>query len=614
MMSSRRRLVPRASRLSCCLVLTLSVAACHGSAAPDSAGPAASASSNAPTHVRWPLEQAIDYKLEIATANNVGQSPVAVLLTLSASLGVTFRAFEGGTRAELELRDIRLLDHAKRPAEGAGQLTRELAQAFGFELADTGQLAAYYEEPNSSSYASGYRRQIAALFQTPPLEPGEAREWDATGLARIQYGKSPDPKARTWKRVEYERVLLGQSRTDDALDSTRIKPEIVSSEGTVQCDAQGLAELHRQEDLRADLTGAKNISTSVSVSLVRSAAPSSAGPARPQLFVAERRSPVDAPINPKRRINFDEVMIGGRTFPDVLAQYVKWAQAPGGIDGVPVTERATFFRALVGLLKKPETLILARRAVELNSAVRDTVVDALGMASTPDDSALLDELVFSAKSSKSLKVRAATALIRSPEPNEPGLAALERMISDETFQEHGLLGIGTYARLLREQNDPLADRAIARLRRELETAKSARVRALALLAIANSGANQLYELALAEQSSTTPDVRHSAIQAIRLMDDPRVEPRLVELLGSADVSNVQSALQALGRRETATESLVTRVQELARSHVAPTVRREAVLVLVKWREKWPSVEPVLKGIAEKDEDKRVREAARGKAT
>jgi len=44
------------------------------------------------------------------------------------------------------------------------------------------------------------------------------------------------------------------------------------------------------------------------------------------------------------------------------------------------------------------------------------------------------------------------------------------------------------------------------------------------------------------------------------------------------------------------------------------VRREAVLTLVKWREKWPSVEPVLKECAEKDADKRVREAALGKSS
>ena len=44
------------------------------------------------------------------------------------------------------------------------------------------------------------------------------------------------------------------------------------------------------------------------------------------------------------------------------------------------------------------------------------------------------------------------------------------------------------------------------------------------------------------------------------------------------------------------------------------VRREAVLTLVKWRERWPVVEAVLKECAEKDTDKRVREAALGKAS
>jgi len=408
--------------------------------------------------------------------------------------------------------------------------------------------------------------------------------------------------------------LLTQWRQDDALDASQVKLQIAASEGTTSFDAQGLRELHRHEELKAALTGDKSISTSVSVSLVRSSVAALSGPARSDLFSPDRRSGADQPMSPQRRLAFDEVMIGGRTFADVAAQYDKWSKAPGGIEGVAATERATYFRAFVGLLKtKPETLSMARKLVETGSPASDALVDALGMASTPESSALLSELFFSPKSSRSLKIRAATALIRAPEPSEPGLLALERMIDDEEYCEHGLLGIGTYARLLRQAGSAtLADRATSRLQQELAAAKSPRVRALVLLAIANSGASKLYELALAEQSSTITDVRHSAIQAIRLMDDARVEPRLAQLLESTDESDVQSALQALGRRETTTAPLVERVQELARDHAAAMVRREAVLTLVKWRERWPRVEAVIKERAEKDTDKRVRQAALGK--
>lgn len=605
-----RRLTDRAPLAPCWLALAGFVFACQGSPRESAEHAPAASSAEQSAYVRWPLAQSDDYQLEIQTANNVGQSPVAVLLSLNASLRITFRAYEGGIRAEVALRDVRLLDHAKRPAEGAALLGAELARPFAFELDRTGRLAAYYEEPNSSAYASGYRRQVAALFQPPPLSPQEVKEWDATGLSRIRYGKSPDAGTYTWQRLSYERVLVGQSRKDDALDASQVKPQVVSSEGKVVSDGQGLVELRRQEELRADLTGAKNISTSVKVSLVRSAVVGPAGPSSSELFAAERRSVVDAPVAPKRRVNFDEVMVGGRTFPDVLAQYVKWAKAPGGIEGVAVEERSALFRALVGLLRtQPDTLTLARRAVAPSSLARDTVIDALGTASTPACAQLLEELTFSPQSSQAVKVRAATALIRAPEPNEVGLIAVERMIVDDTFQEHGLLGLGTYARLLREQSSELEGRATARLHQELSAAKSERVRALVLLAIANSGARGLYERALAEQQSAVPDVRQAAIQAIRLMEDPRVEPRLTELVSGADATDVQSALQALGRRETATESLVTRVQELARSHAAPLVRRESVLVLIRWRQKWPRVEATLKDCAQKDDDKRVREAA-----
>ncbi len=546
--------------------------------------------------------------------SDTGQSPVAVLLTLTAKLEVTFRAAPHGTQAEVTLRDVQLLDHAQRPAEGTASLLRELAKPFGFELTTAGQLAAYYEEIERSPYASGYRRQIASLFQFAPLGATEAREWDPTGLARIQYGRSADG-GQSWKKLSYERVLLAQSRQDDAIDASKVKPEVVSSEGTQRFDSQGLLELQRHEQLRAALTTDKSITTSVKVSLRRLGASAASAPPNPELFVMGRRTPVDEPIDSKRRVNFDEVMIGQHTPAEVLAQYAKWAKAPTGIDSVPAAERATFFRALVGLLRtKPETLDLVRKAIDSGSPARDPLVDALGAASTAECSLVLSDLVFAPKSSMPLKVRAATALIREPEPNEAALSTLERMLADETFREHGVLGLGTFARLFRQQgNEALANRATSRIQQELEGAQTAAAQAQVLLAIANSGATALYERAIAAQGSKASEVRHAAIQALRLMDDPRVEPRLVELLGAEDEGDVQSALQALGRRETSTETLVKRVEEIASTHAAAMVRREAVLVLIKWREKWPRVEPVLVRCAEKDADKRVREAAGSRA-
>jgi len=571
---------------------------------------AAGGASSTSVRARWPVNKTVSYTLELTTVSDTGQSPVAVQLTLVATPEVTFRASGTGYQGQVAMKGVRLLDHAKRDAAGSEQLARELAEPFGFELSRSGQLLAYFQAPTSSAYASGYRRQIAALFQAPPEGVLAAKEWDATGLARVEYGATADGKNLTWKKLDYERVLLNQSRRDDGVDASKVKPQIAASSGTVSFDDQGLVELLRREQIRAALTADKSITTAVDVSLRRWLVAAEVAPAAPQLFVPGWRNAVDVPISAKPRVDWDSVMIGGRKFPEVMAQYEKWAKTPAGIEGVAAGERATFFRALIGLLKsQPETVSLARRAVDAGSPARSTLIDALGMASTPACSTLLVDLVFDPRSPKETKIRAATALIRAPEPNEAGLVGLERMLPNETFREHGLLGIGTYARLLQPQNRQLAERAVGVLQEELIAAKTARRRALVLLAVANSGASQLFEAALADQASKTPDVRHAAIQAIRLMDDARVEPRLSELLGAADESDVQAALQALGRREAKSQASVELVERLAVSHAAATVRREAVLALVKWRENWPRVEAVIKERNETDPDKRVREAA-----
>ncbi len=592
------------------------LSSCQGRAddAPRAAAAAAASTSVRP---RWPVNKTVSYTLELTTVSDTGQSPVAVQLTLVATPEVTFRASGTGYQGQVAMTGVRLLDHAKRDAAGSEQLARELAEPFGFELTSAGQLLAYFQAPTSSAYASGYRRQIAALFQAPPegalagaASVHPAKEWDATGLARVEYRATADAKNLTWKRLDYERVLLNQSRRDDSVDASKVKPQIVASSGTLLFDDQGLVELLRREQIRAALTGDKSITTAVDVSLRRSLVASKVAPAAPQLFVPAWRNAADVPISATPRVNWESVMIGGRTFREVMTQYEQWAKTPAGIEGVAAGERATFFRALIGLLKsQPETVSLARRAVDAGSPARSTLIDALGMASTPECSTLLVDLVFDPRAPKETKIRAATALIRAPEPNEAGLVGLERMIPNETFREHGLLGIGTYARLLQPQNRKLAERAVGVLQQELSTAKTARRRALVLLAVANSGASQLFEAALADQASKTPDVRHAAIQAIRLMDDARVEPRLSALLGAADESDVQAALQALGRREAKAQASVELVERLAGSHAAARVRREAVLALVKWRENWPRVEAVIKERNEKDPDKSVRQAA-----
>jgi hypothetical protein len=116
-----RRPAARATLVPCWLALTGVIVACQGSPREAAEHAPAASSAEQSAYVRWPLAQSDDYQLEIQTANNVGQSPVAVLLALSASLRITFRAHEGGTRAEVALRDVRLLDHAKRPAEGPAE-------------------------------------------------------------------------------------------------------------------------------------------------------------------------------------------------------------------------------------------------------------------------------------------------------------------------------------------------------------------------------------------------------------------------------------------------------------------------------------------------------------
>lgn len=605
------------------LVASLSLAVGCKPSGPDAgaAPPSATASGSARHGAisRWPAGEVVSYDVVLRTLTDNGQSPVPLLLTLTGRLEVSFALAGDALRGTVVLRNPALLDHAKRPLREAAQLVEELRRPFGVELRG-GELVAYYEPLDAAPQTVGYRRQLAAVLQLPPggTAPTRTTEWDATGLAQIEYAPARGGAAVTWKKLAYEKIVLRLERHDDAMVADDLKPRVEAATGTTEVDGHGLVRLTRHERLTLPLGSGRAISTEVDLTFARVGQPgrAPADGASGALFEASRRVPVGTPVDPATAANWDAVMVGGRTFTQVVAKLDELAASPG-LERVPAKEREDLFRALVGLFRlRAETVALAKEMIAADSKLADLMVDALGMASTGTSIEALGALAFDDGLPRPRRLRAATVFVRAPRPNAAALDLCEKMLTEPTFREHGLLGLGTFTRLLRSGGETeLATRAAARLERELEATQGATTpravadRVLVLLAVANSGEPRFFDQVVPDQDARDAKVRHAAIQAIRLMDDPRVEPRLLGLSSRTDEGDLAAALQALGRREVDMEATVKRVVELAKGSPEAMVRREAVLALVKWRERWPVVEATIKDRHDNDADRRVREAA-----
>lgn len=558
----------------------------------------------------WALDRPLVYELNLSTLSDQGQSPMPLFLHLKAELELTVRQSGSGRLAFVRLLHPALLDHAQRPLRGAEQLLDELSAPFGLEFSGS-DLVAYYEPAGVTAQTAGYRRQLAALFQLPSSSGGNVGEWDATGLARVAYEKKDAAGVFSWKKTDYERVVLALTRRDDTISTERLRPNIKEGRGTLRLDAVGLVELERHEAIELPLTDGRQLRTEVDVRLKRQRQGelTRASAEELGLFEPAHRVAVGVPVKIGEQ-NWDEVMVGGRTFLQVIEGLEKLAK-DSHTDGEKVEERAALFRALVGLFRlQAQTVDLAAQLVRKNSALSETLVDALGIASTNASLKTLGELALDEKVPEKLRLRSGTAFVRAPKPTPLALDLCEKMMQKPALREHGLLGTGTFTRLLRASGDvQTAERGVATLRRALEQAKRSGDRVVVLLAISNSAESAFYEAVLPYQDDPDARVREAAIQAIRLMPDARVEPRLASLLERKDTADVKAALQAFGRREVENRANVSTVLSLAAKHEQGPVRREAVLTLVKWRERWPEVEGTIRDRHDHDPDERVRQAA-----
>lgn len=594
---------------SCVLAAALSLAACSRPAPPPA--PAASG------EIAWPANRVSVFDLELISSSRMLSAPVPAQLILRAKLDVSVRQEAGKQQALLAFRDAHFVDAAGHDVPGTEQLATAMQAPLVLEL-EHGEISAYLEAPSPALAAVGLRRHVASALQLGKHESRsswQASEWDATGRARVAYSAVPGKSnVWSWKKLSYEQVVSAQQRSAQATVATEFAPKVTSSSGELMLDEQGLLAVNRNESIEVPLSANDSLSSVSELHLHRreqvAAANSATSFAR--ALQGAQRSAVGTPPALGSSSAADEARIAGHSFPEVLTQL---EALDADKHEASAARKGPLFHALVGLFRQqPETIALAVKAIRSGSSVGETLLDALAMASTTEALSALEQLTFDDSRPQPQRVRAAGSLIRASHPTLDSLRATLRMLDVQSLHEHGLLGLGSFTRQLREQGDvEAAKQGTAALNEQLAKAKAPDDQQTVLLAIANSGSPDLYAVVLPFQDSDNSSLRDAAIQAIRLMPRPEVEARLISLLDRKNVTDVGSALHAVGRRDATAQASLDRVVDLAEHHDSADVRREAVLVLQHWSAKWPKLANTLAGIHQKDLSQRVRDVAAPKS-
>jgi hypothetical protein len=567
------------------------------------------------------------YALELDTVVQYGAGS-ELSLTLQGTVELQREAGEPGSLTlAAALPDVRV----SQPEPGAEQqlaaLAAELRQGFVIAL-DAGKITEVRSVGSVSTFAANIMRTLAAGFELPAPPAPEQLSWtaetsDAAGRYVVELTRLADAGRYRKRKLHYAETQL---RAADATGfGLTLLPRVLESAGELEVRQNVLQSYRYEEKLESQLGEDAHVGAHNGFSLrLLESRPAAALPPRATKSLAN----AEPHVVKLDRNALDAAKIGGLSFDDVLATLRRDATSPEPLlpsraaqpaHGAPdrpddrrLLEHNKAFSALAALLRtRPELVPRAAAVIRSGRPPSNLVLDALAAADTAPSNAALIALAEDPQLAPELSSAASQALTRIETPTARSLEALLRLMHSPRHSLTAVYGLGTQARHLQEQGETeLARRAGLALLEHLASAATDEARIHALRGIANSGLDQCLPAVEAQLTSRSELVRAAAVEALRLMRDPRVDGLIAQRLSEEKHGfALRAALSATKARRPSSE-LNAAVVALATKPGDDRSRHAALGVLVRWLPELPSLREVLLRIAESDSAEAIRETAR----
>jgi HEAT repeat protein len=241
------------------------------------------------------------------------------------------------------------------------------------------------------------------------------------------------------------------------------------------------------------------------------------------------------------------------------------------------------------------------------------LVDALSTAGTDEAQAALAAIAGDPGVSPTLRTYAIQYLGLQRSPAPAAVTGLRALLDDRNHDlaQSALLALGACARSLRATAPDRTRELVGELHTRLGRATDAKSRQDLVVALGNAGDPSSLPVlrGLIESKDDKGDsARTPAIEALRLIADPAVDPLLGALLGRAgDTSARFAAISAIRFRDVG--PFTAQLAEVARHDPAVHVRRAAIDLLGSHLRDLPTLLPLLEELAHGDPDPRNRELA-----
>lgn len=322
----------------------------------------------------------------------------------------------------------------------------------------------------------------------------------------------------------------------------------------------------------------------------------------PAVFLTPSESGFGAPST--RSTTADEARIAGHTVASIASELKRPELAPSK----HAPARSRLYVATSALLRKDE-----RAAEEVSQMIRRGHADsaffiaALGDAGTLNSARLLAGLLETsgANGTRAMVLR---ALSRVEQADGSVVAAIGKLFGDARLGGTARLTLGALAYRARASSPEATGEAIQMLKVDYSTQSGRMMRADALRALGNAGSTGALELSRQAALSSEPVERAAAAQAMRRIQSDSAD-RVLAILVEDPVSFVRRSALAAALYRDPTEILTPVVERVARLDGEGTVRREAIRVLVRWKEHVASARTTLSWVLSNDPEQDLRNVA-----
>lgn len=531
----------------------------------------------------------------------------AVLLPLSKS--------ESGTRIRLQLEGLTLQTTSIEEQAALNALLPLLGEPTVFTLRD-GAVQDLRVSPRMQMQAYGWLRTLVSALQWPERMDSVAvkvEEEDGTGRyeARVERTKTGLRKVKT-RYLKLSAQSVGTA-------SFNLMPQIARSEHARSPASGPLAHVTIDETLRTPMLEGKKLEVTTRVWLTALPSKANAALTKQELREAERALKglvVFSPPTPREGA-FDAERIGRATLDGVLQEIERIQPAASADPKARKDATGAYlqrFSLIAAMLRqRPGDVERAAELIRSGHARAPMLLKALAAAGTEQTQALLRGFAIQESGvSEPARSHAATSLLRVQQPAEPTIALLMRWANEPGMEEHGLYGLGTAARHLRERGQLQRAQEIAKWLGEAlgKAEKPARIERV-LRGIANSADATLFEQVRARAADADAGIRTAAVDALRFMEHPGVDALLLERARQEqDTDALRALLSTLSARKPSRE-LAQAVAELAAGRQRYGVRFAAVEQAGRWLKDHPELRALLERVGYSDEREKVRVLALG---